>query len=98
MFLILLQYFLHQCIQNRLFALEMTVKRCLPNAHCAGNLGNRGSFKPLHREQFQRRFQNFLLCVSSLHNEYSFTTTKHPVFCDRNIVYHYYSYLSFGSQ
>ena len=70
---ILFQHFFNQSIQNGLFIFKMAVKRCFPNTDGVRNLGNRGGFKPIHRKQIQRCFQNLLFCVSPLHNEISFT-------------------------
>ena len=78
---ILLQYFLHQRVQNSLLIFKMTVKRSLTDTDGACNLRNRGGFKPLHREQLQRCLQNFMFCVSSLQNETSFVATKVSLRC-----------------
>ena len=47
MLLILFQNLFHQCVQNRLLALEMAVKGCLADAHRIDDLGNGRSLKAL---------------------------------------------------
>ena len=54
-------------VQNVLLIGKVTVKRCLTDTYCIGELRDTGRFVSVDREQIQRRLQYLFPCAALFH-------------------------------